>query len=158
MKPFLLCNLAKLIICTYSKASVNNPSINGDNEKSETSIVKTSFNMLSVDIPPAPLFRDSQGATVIPQIPLFQLLKKFDGSTWSDKMTDSGPVRKRYILKKLPNFLILHLARFEKSGFTFAEEKNSMIVTFPVRNLEMKDYVVLDNLPNIPLIESLTGE
>lgn len=112
---------------------------------------------------------DSQGAAVIPQIPLFELLKKYDGRTWTDKIIGSssvsggggvvnsdgtgnsndipavtsdrsGPVRKQYIIRKLPNYLVFHLKRFSQDGFGFAEEKNSTIVTFPVKNLEMKDY------------------
>ena len=108
---------------------------------------KSPFMMLSLDIPPSPLFKDSQGAAVIPQIPLFELLKKYDGETWIDKISggggtsdESGPVRKQYVIRKLPRYLVFHLKRFSSDGFGFTEEKNSTIVTFPVKNLEMKNY------------------
>lgn len=97
------------------------------------------FTFLSLDIPPCPLFRDAHGGLVIPQVPLFQLLQKFDGETWTDQITNEAHIRKQYRIKKLPRYLILHLVRFTKNNFYL--EKNPTIVTFPVRNLEMKDYL-----------------
>lgn len=97
------------------------------------------FLYLSLDIPPTPLFKDSQGGLVIPQIPLFEVLKKFDGETLSDVPTVNGLVRRRYAIKKLPKYLILHLVRFKKNNFYV--EKNPSIVTFPIKNLEMKPYI-----------------
>lgn len=38
---------------------------------------------LTVDIPTAPLFRDEHERNIIPQIPLYKLLSKFDGETVS---------------------------------------------------------------------------
>lgn len=105
--------------------------------------VEVPFNFLSLDIPPCPLFRDSHGAYIIPQIPLFQLLQKFDGSTWTDTVTKDAHLRKRYRIKQLPQYLVLHLARFTKNNFTI--EKNPTIVTLPVRNLEMRDYITENN-------------
>ena len=40
---------------------------------------------------------------------------------------------------KLPSYLILHLVRFTKSNF-LTQEKNRSVVTFPVKNLSLKDY------------------
>ncbi|CAM9396362.1 unnamed protein product, partial [Ectocarpus fasciculatus] len=96
------------------------------------------FLYLSLDIPPTPLFKDSQGGLVIPQIPLFEVLKKFDGDTWTDVTTSTGLVRRRYVIKKLPKYLMVHLVRFTRNNFYV--EKNPSIVTFPVKNLEMKHY------------------
>ena len=98
------------------------------------------FTFLSVEIPPTPLFRDSEGGLIIPQIPLFQVLQKFDGQTWTDQISTNTHTRKKYIIRKLPEFLILHLVRFTKNNF-FNLEKNRSVVTFPVKNLSMKDYV-----------------
>lgn len=39
------------------------------------------FLYLSMDLPPPPLYRDTQMENVIPQIPLQVLLNKFNGST-----------------------------------------------------------------------------
>lgn len=100
---------------------------------------ETPFTFLSLDIPPCPLFRDSQGGFIIPQVPLFELLNKFDGYKWNDSITKDAHLRKQYRLKRLPRYLIFHLARFTKNNFSL--EKNPTIVTFPVRNLEMKDYL-----------------
>ena len=40
---------------------------------------------------------------------------------------------------QLPPYLILHLVRFTKSNF-LTQEKNRSVVTFPVKNLSLKDY------------------
>jgi U4/U6.U5 tri-snRNP-associated protein 2 len=102
------------------------------------------FTQLTLEIPPTPLFRDSQGAAVVPQVPLMQLLSKFDGQTWTDKVTATGAERRQYRVRRLPDYLMLHLARFVSSGFGFtSSEKNTSIVTFPVRGLELRDVLNL---------------
>ena len=108
--------------------------------------VTVPFLYLSLDIPPTPLFKDSQGGLVIPQIPLFEVLKKFDGETWTDQMGSGniGHCRKKYLIKELPQFLLFHLVRFTKNNFYL--EKNHTIVTFPVKNLELKDYLQQDSV------------
>lgn len=100
----------------------------------------TNYTYLSLEIPPCPLFRDSQGGLIIPQIPLFQLLSKFDGETFTDFITKDAHLRKQYRIKSLPRYLIFHLGRFTQNNFSL--EKNPTIVTFPVKNLEMKDYLI----------------
>jgi hypothetical protein len=102
-------------------------------------VTQVPFSHLSVDIPPCPLFRDSEGGLVIPQVPLFQVLQKFDGSTWTDTMTSEAHVRRKYRILQLPRFLVLHLVRFTRNNFYL--EKNPTIVTFPVRNLELKEFL-----------------
>ena len=67
------------------------------------------------------------------------MLKKYDGSSWTDHVGPDGLARKRYSIESLPNYLIFHLGRFTKNNFYL--EKNHTIVTFPVKNLEMKDYL-----------------
>lgn len=84
----------------------------------------------------SPLFRDSEGGMVIPQVPLFELLKKFDGQTWTDQVTKEAHVRRCYRILKLPRYLVLHLIRFTRNNFYM--EKNPTIVTFPVKNFETK--------------------
>lgn len=100
---------------------------------------QTTFSHLSLDIPACPLFRDSEGGLVIPQVPLFEVLKKFDGHTWTDQVTSEAHVRRQYRILQLPRYLILHLVRFTRNNFYL--EKNPTIVTFPVKNLEMRDFL-----------------
>ena len=92
---------------------------------------------LSLELPPVPLFKDSMGTNLIPQIPLFDVLRKFDGEYATEFLRGEGRQRKRYRIKKLPKFLVFQLRRFMKNNWFV--EKNPTIVTFPVKNLEMKD-------------------
>ena len=109
-------------------------------------VAQVPFTHLSVDLPPCPLFRDSEGGLIIPQIPLFQLLQKFDGETWTDSVTSEAHVRRQYRLLRLPRYLILHLVRFTRNNFYL--EKNPTIVTFPVKNLELRDFLVDEGKSN----------
>ena len=70
------------------------------------------------------------------QVPIFELLRKFDGARLQD---DIKAGRRRYRLTCLPAFLVLHVKRFTKNNFFL--EKNPTIVNFPVRNLELRDIV-----------------
>jgi len=42
-------------------------------------VTRKNFICLSLDLPPAPLFKDGMDKNIIPQIPLFDLLAKYDG-------------------------------------------------------------------------------
>jgi U4/U6.U5 tri-snRNP-associated protein 2 len=104
----------------------------------------TRFLQLTLDIPEKPLFRDDDGGLVIPQEPLVTVLKKFDGMNFSDALGKSGAAQhKRYRLLELPPYLILHLARFRKNGYS--REKNPTIVAFPVKNMDLSDYTFPKN-------------
>lgn len=106
----------------------------------EETSTETHFMQLTLDIPEKPLFRDDDGGLVIPQEPLVNVLKKFDGMTLTDAVSRSGAAqRKSYKLLKLPNYLILHLGRFKQNGYT--REKNPTIVAFPVKNFDLSGYV-----------------
>ena len=69
-------------------------------------------------------------------MPIFDLLKKFDGQHTSD---DIKAGRRRFRLTKLPSYMVLHIKRFTKNNFFV--EKNPTIVNFPVKNLELRDIV-----------------
>ena len=113
-------------------------------EQIEESIVETHFLQLTLDIPEKPLFRDDDGGLVIPQEPLVTVLKKFDGINFSDALSRSGTAqRKRYRLRELPPYLILHLARFKTNRYS--REKNPTIVAFPVKNLDLSAYTYPKN-------------
>ena len=70
------------------------------------------------------------------QVPIFDLLKKFDNQHTSD---DIKAGRRRFKLTKLPAYMVLHIKRFTKNNFFV--EKNPTIVNFPVKNLELRDVV-----------------
>jgi U4/U6.U5 tri-snRNP-associated protein 2 len=108
----------------------------------EETTIDTHFLQLTLEIPEKPLFRDEDGGLVIPQEPFVNVLKKFDGVTFSNALAKSGAAqRKRYQLLRLPNYLILHLARFRENKYS--REKNPAIVTFPIKNFDLTDYVHL---------------
>jgi U4/U6.U5 tri-snRNP-associated protein 2 len=95
---------------------------------------KHEFLMLTCDLPPDPLFKDD--LDFIPHVPLATLLDKFNGE--STQTTIYGEV-KRYTLRKLPPYLILTIKRFEKNNFFW--EKNPTIVNFPLKGLDLKEYL-----------------
>ncbi|KAJ3334342.1 hypothetical protein HDU76_000035 [Blyttiomyces sp. JEL0837] len=97
------------------------------------------FMFLTLDLPPPPLFQDELERSIIPQVPLSVLLSKYDGIS----AKDYGTELKRMKITKLPEFLVFNIKRFTKNRFV--KEKNPTIVNFPIKNLDMRDYV--DNLP-----------
>ncbi|KAM7525136.1 hypothetical protein LguiA_015038 [Lonicera macranthoides] len=110
----------------------------GNNVVTETS--RMPFLMLGLDLPPPPLFKDVMEKNIIPQVPLFNLLKKFDGE-FVTEVVRPCIARMRYRVTRLPQYLILHMHRFmENNSF---KEKNPTLVNFPVKNLELKDYILL---------------
>jgi hypothetical protein len=62
---------------------------------------------LSVDLPPPPLFIDELKQSIIPQVPLMQILGKFDGRTEKEYKTYKENFMKKYELLKLPKYLIV---------------------------------------------------
>ncbi|KAL5206870.1 hypothetical protein ABZP36_035079 [Zizania latifolia] len=110
----------------------------GSDVITETS--RVSFLMLGLDLPPPPLFKDAMEKNIIPQVPLFNILKKFDGETVTEVVRPSI-ARMRYQVIRLPKYMILHMRRFTKNNFFV--EKNPTLVNFPVKNLELKDYIPL---------------
>ncbi|CAM9519351.1 unnamed protein product, partial [Chrysoparadoxa australica] len=152
---------------TKKKAGISDPAEGVEESKGSMEITSddplSGFTMISqdipflhlqLDIPPTPLFKDSNGGNIIPQIPLFNVLEKFDGSKLSDVVKDGHLTRRRYSPARLPPFLIFHLARFTKNNFY--KEKNPTIVTFPVKTLDLKDYFKPGDL-GLPSEESLPG-
>ena len=133
----------------------------------EETVTETDFLQLTLDIPEKPLFKDEDGGLVIPQEPLVNVLRKFDGVSFSDVLAmqeiggsdDNGTVvsKKRcYRLKKLPNYLILHLSRFKRNGFFI--EKNPTIVMFPVKNFDLSSYVFPEGgRDKVPTVQDVKG-
>lgn len=102
------------------------------------SVTRLPFLFLSLDLPPAPLFRDDTGGTVIAQVPLYDLLAKYDGELVSDSLRGQYRERKRYRITRLPPYIIMTVKRFARNAFF--TDKNTTVVNFPVRNLEMAPY------------------
>ena len=99
----------------------------------------TPYMMLTLDLPPAPLFQDELDKNIIPQVPLSSILSKYDGVRGAEQMN----TRKRYrLLHPLPAFLLFHIKRFSKNKFV--QERNPTIVIFPTRSLDMSPYVQPD--------------
>ncbi|XP_020264206.1 LOW QUALITY PROTEIN: U4/U6.U5 tri-snRNP-associated protein 2-like [Asparagus officinalis] len=98
------------------------------------------FLMLGLDLPPPPLFKDAMEKNIIPQVPLFNIMKKFDGETVTEVVRPCI-ARMRYRVTRLPKYLIVHMRRFTKNNFFI--EKNPTLVNFPVKNLELKDFIPL---------------
>jgi len=110
-----------------------------DPDNAEVEAKEVPFLYLTVDVPPAPLFKDALERNIIPQVPLFACLTKFDGQTFQEMMNGD---RRQYVITKLPRYMIVHIKRFSKNTQQFVE-KNPTIVNFPVRNLEMGLYTDL---------------
>lgn len=103
------------------------------------------FLMLGLDLPPPPLFKDVMEKNIIPQVALFNILKKFDGETVTEVVRPTA-ARMRYRVTRLPRYIVLHMKRFTKNNFFM--EKNPTLVNFPVKNLELKDYLPLQATGN----------
>ncbi|KAD5960201.1 hypothetical protein E3N88_11673 [Mikania micrantha] len=110
------------------------------NVKDGVDVSRMPFLMLGLDLPPPPLFKDVMEKNIIPQVPLFNILKKFDGESVTE-VVRPRIARMKYRVTKLPQYLILHMRRFTKNNFFV--EKNPTLVNFPVKNLELKDYIPL---------------
>lgn len=96
----------------------------------------TRFMLLTLDLPSTPLFQDELEKNIIPQIPLTNILSKYDGRQAQEHLN----TRKRYrLLHPLPPFLLFHIKRFSRNKFV--SERNPTIVTFDARNLDMSPYV-----------------
>lgn len=98
------------------------------------------FLYLSLDIPPAPLYKDGYARNIIPQVPITALLSKFDDVTEKTSKTSRDLFGKRYALTRLPPVLIVCYSRFTRNNFFV--EKNRTIVNFPMRGLDVGEYVV----------------
>ena len=107
--------------------------------------VTVPFFMLGLTLPPAPLYPDALEARSIPQVPLPDLLRRYDGCRVTD---DPARGRQTFRLARLPPFLILHVRRFARAGAGLLGgdaplEKNPTVVTFPVRGLRLGEVIPL---------------
>ncbi|KAI1612294.1 ubiquitin thiolesterase [Exophiala viscosa] len=107
-------------------------------ESSNIATNVTPYLILTLDLPPVPLFRDAvESKNIIPQVPLGTLLQKYNGITASERQAHR--VRHR-LLHPLPQYLLFHIKRFSVNKFV--SERNPTIVTFGSgRGLDMSPYV-----------------
>ena len=95
---------------------------------------------MTIDIPPPALYKDdTDDHNVVPNLPLFDVLGKFDGKT----VIEGRVERRLYKIKKLPKYLILHYKRFTKNEFF--KEKNPTIINFPLNNLDFSPCNIFNN-------------
>ena len=97
----------------------------------------STFLYLTLQLPPPPLFKDELRENIIPQVPLNDLLARFDGVTEKEYSTYKDSLMRRFQLTRMPKYLILYIKRFTKN--TFFKEKNPTIVNFPVKDLDLTD-------------------
>ena len=71
-------------------------------------------------------------------------MKKFDGKDFFEE-TGTG-IMKKYRITKLPEYLVIHIKRFSKNEFFM--EKNPTIVNFPIKNLDMSEFIWLEENSN----------
>ena len=113
--------------------------------RDEVEVKQLPFYYLSLDLPPMPLFPESDGQSFLPQVPIMTLLQKFDGK--SEVVLPTGE-RKRYRLIKLPQYLIVHIKRFTHNNWFL--EKNSTIVNFPLTDLDLRSFIKPEALASNP--------
>lgn len=104
-------------------------------KEAQFEVTKTRFLFLTLDLPPAPLFKESEEGNAIPQIALTEVLKKYDGDT----IQELAGERKRYKILELPQFLILVIKRFPKIGTI--TDRNPTIVSFNPVGLDMSPFL-----------------
>ena len=108
-------------------------------EAAEVKVDVSRFLLLTLDLPPAPLFQDELERNIIPQVALTTILAKYDGASAQEHLNH----RRRYrLLHPLPPYLIFHVKRFSQNKFV--AERNPTIVTFDARALDVAPYVEPD--------------
>lgn len=108
-------------------------------------VESTGFMYLTADLPAQPLFKDELRENIIPQVPLFTILSKFNGTSEKEYRTYKDSTLKRFELTSLPPYLILYIKRFTKN--TFFVEKNPTIVNFPIKDVDLGELIAA-NVPD----------
>lgn len=63
---------------------------------------------LTCDLPAPPLYPDEMRENIIPQVPIFQVLNKFNGIAEKEYKTYKDSTMKRFQLLKLPPYIIIY--------------------------------------------------
>lgn len=110
------------------------------NHSVEESVSTTNFLYLTLDLPLRPLYpQGEEREDIKPQTSLYTLLEKFNGHTTHESKTSALTLKRKFQILKLPRYLILYIKRFTKN--TFFLEKNPYIVNFPIKDLDMAEYL-----------------
>ena len=128
----------------------------GERGQWSESVKKVNFKHLSLDIPPPPLFMDGEDGKVIPQVPIFELLSKFDGTKWTETLQGDTHIRRKYRIISLPKYLIFHLVR-NSDKTSFRKERNPTIVTFPLKNLDMGSFFAAQETAPCPTVDDIAS-
>jgi len=70
---------------------------------------ETTFMYLTCDLPAPPLYPDEMRENIIPQVPLFGILNKFNGVVEKEYKTYKDSTLKRFEITQLPPFIILYI-------------------------------------------------
>ncbi|KAK1338209.1 hypothetical protein QTO34_001323 [Cnephaeus nilssonii] len=76
------------------------------NDEYREAMVESTFTYLTLDLPTTPLYQDEKEQLIIPRVPLFNILAKFNGITEKEYKTYKENFLKRFQLTKLPPYLI----------------------------------------------------
>lgn len=95
----------------------------------------SSFWFLPLDLPPEPLFKDMNDRTLVTQITLERLMRKYDGISTQHIVKTAH--QRSYSLRRIPECLLLVVKRFVKSKFGLS--KNPCFVQLP-ESLNMSEW------------------
>lgn len=94
------------------------------------------FWFLPLDLPEIPLFVDARERerTLVEQVPLERLLRKYDGRTRQHVVKSNA--RRTYRITRLPPYLMLVMRRMARSEF--GVEKNPCVVHLPADGVDLR--------------------
>ena len=76
---------------------------------SSETISETPFMYLTCDLPAPPLYPDELRENIIPQVPIFQILNKFNGLMEKEYKTYKDSTMRRFEITRLPPYIILYM-------------------------------------------------
>lgn len=86
------------------------------------------FWMLTLELPPKPLFKKGLNVNDLPQIRLEELMNKFNGQ--QEKQMSHHILK--YRVTEFPEYLVLHFDRFDRKAQLPVKDRNQTIVEFPL--------------------------
>lgn len=133
-----------LVEVTRFRCGESNGIIGSENVAGVGTSSTSSFWFLALDLPPKPLFKDASERTLVTQVPLSELLTKYDGVSKHHVVETGESVSYRIV--KSPQYLVLTLQRVSKTKFV--KEKNPAVVHCPVTGLDMSALCTAEGGPS----------